>query len=157
MRYRFSCLYNSKWRYIEVYPFLFLLTELSSSSDFVAARIPENIPDISYYANREGELTPLIAGCIPGAAADPPLLVGVNIDGHIHPIFDRRRRWIMVHLLTRQIIPVNLNLYQAYSYAFPDHTLARLENNNNGELVMPFSRHSNVEHLQPCNVRFRHK
>ena len=44
------------------------------------------MPAIRYYANREIELTPLIAGSLPQAVTDPPLIVGVEIDGHIHLI-----------------------------------------------------------------------
>ena len=114
------------------------------------------MPDIRYYANREGELTPLIAGSLPEAVTDPPLLVGVEIDGHIHPIFDHRLRWIMVDLHTGQIIPVTLNLYRTYRSDFPVHILARLKNNNNGQLVMPLTGHPNVQHIAPRNVRRRH-
>ena len=119
------------------------------------AVIPENVPDIRYYASREGELIPLIAGSMPEAVAEPPLLLGVNIDGDVHPIFDRRRRWIMVDLFTRQIIPVTLNLYHAYSDTFPVHILERLTYNNGG-LAMPRNGNPNVQHIASRNVRRRH-
>ena len=120
------------------------------------AQIPENVPDIRYYANREGELTPMIAGSFPEAVAHPPLLLGVMIDGHIHPIFDHRLRWIMVDLHTGQIIPVTLHLYNTYASDFPGHILAKLVYNNDGELYMPLSGHSNVEPIHERNVRQRH-
>ena len=118
--------------------------------------IPDNLPDISYYANREGELTPLIAGTSPGAVANPPLLLGVNIDGQIHPIFDRRHRWIMVNLHTGQIIPVSINLHRLYRRFFPFHILQRLRINNDGEFYMPGDGHPNGQHIEQRNVRRRH-
>ena len=120
------------------------------------AMLPENMPDIRYYASREGQLIPLIAGSIPEAVAHPPLLVGLLIDGHIHPIFDYRGRWIMVNIHTREIIPVTLHLYNTYGSDFPGHILAKLAYNNDGELYMPLSGHSNVEPIHERNVRQRH-
>ena len=119
------------------------------------ALIPESVLDIRYYANREGELTPLIAGSFPEEMANPPLLVGVEIDGHIHPIFDHRLRWIMVDLNTYEIIPMTLNLYRIHRYDFPVHILDRLKINNNREFVFPLNRHPNAQNIQPHSMRRR--
>ena len=120
------------------------------------ALIPESVPDIRYYVNREGELTPMIAGSFPEAATHPPLLLGVKIDDHVHPIFDHRLRWIMVDLNTYEIIPMTLNLYRIHRYDFPVHILDRLKINNNGEFVMPLNVYPNEQQIQPRNVRRRH-
>ena len=93
---------------------------------------------------------------MPEAVAHLPWLVGVLINRRIHPIFDNRRRWIMVDLRTRQLIPVTPNLYRTFSAAFAGYILTRLENNNDGELVMPLRARPNVEHIHQRNVRPRH-
>ena len=150
MPYRLFCPSNFKLR-IEVYPFLFLLAELSTSSNFVNAAVPNNLPVISYYANREGELTPIIAGASPRAVLNRPLVLGVNIDGQLHPIFDHNERWIMMNLQTRQIIPVTINLPRMYRHLFPVHILQRLQINNDGEYYMPRDGHPNAQHIEPRN------
>ena len=113
--------------------------------------MPEDLPDITYFANQDGELLPLIAGNNMGVVVDFPFLLGVKFHGNLHPIFDHGRRWIMVNLRGSQIIPVTVNLYRTYSRFFPAHILARLHNIN-GELVMP----PNGLHIEPSNERRRH-
>ena len=111
--------------------------------------IPNNLPDISYYANQEGELTPIIAGANPTAVINPPLLLGVTIDGQLYPIFDRRQRWIMVDTISEHSIPVSIHLRRIYRHLFPVHILQRLQINNDGEYYMTRDGHPNAQHIEP--------
>ena len=113
--------------------------------------MPEDIHDFRYYANEEGDLIPLIAGSNFDAIVDPPFLIGINFQGHILPIFDSRRRWFFVNMITHEVVPVTLHLRSIYSRVMPNRILARLQINNNGEYIMPRNR---VQWSR--NVRGRH-
>ena len=119
------------------YPFLFLLAELSLSSEFITPFNPANVPDIRYYANQHGELVPIIAGSMPLPIYNHIYLFGVNIDGRLHPIFDNRRRWILVNYHTGQTVIVTRAFYHTYGHRYPAEIISQLENHNNLEFVMP--------------------
>ena len=97
----------------------------------------ENVPDVRYYAYRDGEIMPLIAGSIPQAVCDQIYFLGVLIDGQPQPIFDGRMRWIFVRFHTGQIVIVTPELYHIYVNIFPPEIISRLQNHNNVEFVMP--------------------
>ena len=97
----------------------------------------QRVPAVRYYANREGEITPLIAGSFPDSVTDFIFYVGVLIDGHTHPIFDVHRRLIFVEFQTAQIVIVTPELYNIYGHIFPPEIISRLQNHNNVEFVMP--------------------
>ena len=118
-------------------PFLFLLAEPSLSSQFIPPFNPANLPDICYYANRQGELIPIITGGIPQEIFDHNYLYGVNIDGRLHPIFDSRRRWILVNLRTYQAVNVSRAFYYNNGHRYPANIISKLVIRNNGEYVMP--------------------
>ena len=118
------------------HPFLFLLAELSLSSLHTIPNDLERIPDVRYYANREGEITPIIAGSFPPVVVDHLFYLGVLIDGRAHPIFDVHGRWIFVQLLTGQIVIVTPELYHFYGYIYPPEIIARLQNHNNVAFFM---------------------
>ena len=136
-------------------PFLFLLAELSLSSQFIAPFNPVNLPDISYYANRQGELIPIIAGSTPQGMYNHIYLFGVNVDGHLHPIFDNRRRWILVNRRTGQTIIVSRAFYYTYRHKYPANIISQLVIRNNGEFVMP-RRPRSRSHNLPANGRRGH-
>ena len=137
------------------HPFLFLLAELSLSSNFLHPFNPENVPDdVRYYANPEGELTPIIAGTLPQAVHDDIFFLGVNMHGNLHPIFDRRCRWILVHLHNLQTVVVTAELYHNYSHLFPVRIISLLENHYGREFVMP-RRPCNASPNRPANSRHR--
>ena len=126
---------------IKVYPFKFLLAELSTSSNFITAAMPENLPDFRYFANQEGDLLPMIAGSSFEAMFDPPFLIGIKFQRRILPIFDSRRRWIFVNTITHEVVPVTLHLYRIYSRAISNRILEKFQINNNGEyIIMPRNR-----------------
>ena len=137
------------------HPFLILLAELSLSAQFIEPFDPANMPDISYHANQEGRLIPIIAGSLPQPRYNRTYLLGVNINGRLHPIFDNRRRWILVDHRTGEVIPVTPELYHTYSNKYPANIISQLENHNNEEFVMP-RRPRNVSPNSPVNERREH-
>ena len=129
-----------------------LFSELSFSSNLIRPFVPENVPDVHYYANREGQLTPIIAGTIPRAVYDHMFFLGVIINDQLHPIFDRHRRWILVELHTARTVIVTPELYHTYGYMYPARIISQFENHNNVALVMPRRRHN-----RPSGGQQRHK
>ena len=117
--------------------FLFLLSELSSSANFMLPFMPENEPEVPFYANREGVLVPLIAGSFPNPATSTRYLLGVRVDGHLLPLFDRHRRWVLVSLNNGQVVIVSPQLYHDYAHRYPASIIHQLEIRNNVEFVMP--------------------
>ena len=119
------------------HPFLILLAELSLAAVLIEPFDPTTVVDVRYYANREGVLTPVIAGSLPQPRFNRTYLLGVNINGCLHPIFDNRRRWIFVNNRNGHIVIVSPQLYHRYGHRYPTNIISQLEIHNNREFVMP--------------------
>ena len=140
---------------LKIRAFLFLLSELSSSANFMPPFMPENEPEVPFYANREGVLVPLIAGSFPNPVTSGRYVLGARIDGHLLPLFDRHRRWVLVSLNNGQVVIVSPQLYHAYGRRYPASIISQLENHNNVEFVMPI-RPRNTSTNSSANGRREH-
>ena len=97
---------------------IFVLTDLSSSSIQRPPLRPDNTPDIHFYANRNGQIVPLIAGSVPRIVSDGRFMIGVVFDGFLFPIFNRERQWIIVRIADLRNIILTPELYRQYSHLF---------------------------------------
>ena len=140
---------------VNICTFLFLLSERSSSAVVVAPFTPDNEPQIPFYANREGALVPLIAGNLQNPVTNNRYLLGLRVNDHVLPLFDRYRRWVFMLLQNFEVVIVSPQLYHAYAHRYPPSIISQLENRNNVEFVMPI-RHRNGSPNSPTNRRREH-
>ena len=113
------------------------------------------MPDISYYANPEGQLVPIISGSMPQPLYNDVFIFGVDINDRLYPLFDNRRRWILVDHRNGQVIPVTTELYHTYGHRYPADIISQLENHNDVEFVMPIRSRNRSPNL-PANRRRGH-
>ena len=142
-------------RSINNHPFLFLLAGLSLSAQFISPFNPANMPDISYYANPEGQLVPIISGSLPQPVYNDEFIFGVNIHGRLYPLFDNRRRWILVEYHAGEDVIVSPELYHTYGHRYAADIISQLENHNDVEFVMPIRSRNRSPNL-PANRRREH-
>ena len=136
--------------------FLFLPSERSSSAVFAIPFNPDEEPEIPFYANQEGVLVPLIAGILPNPLTTRRYLLGIRVNGHVLPLFDRYRRWVFMSLQNFEVVIVSPQLYHAFGHIYPASIISQLENRNNAEFVMPI-RHRNGSPDSSANRRREHK
>ena len=80
-----------------MYPHLFLLTELSSSSVHRNENMMLSLSEAVFYRDERGYLIPLIAGSFHYTAlVNNEFIIGIFIDDDIHPIYNRARQQIVV-------------------------------------------------------------
>ena len=140
---------------LNIRTFLFLPSERSSSANFMLPFMPDDEPEIPFYANQEGVLVPLISGSLPDPVATRRYLIGVRVNGRVLPLFDRYRRWILVTINNGQVVVVSPRVYHAYAHRYPPSIISQLENRNNVEFVMPI-RPRNGSPNSPANRRREH-
>lgn len=113
---------------IKIYTLTFSLTEFSLSAVQQPRRVGR-LPNIGFYEIPGGAIIPLISGVDPRIAYDHYYALGVIFNGHLYPMYDRRRQWILVRLDNAQNVPMTGALYNRYGHLFY-HPQQHPHNNN---------------------------
>ena len=99
-------------------PFLFLFTELSSSSDLRDALLPSSLEQAAFYRDEQGYLIPLLAGSFHYVISDDEFIVGIGMHDRVYAIYDIDRRQIVVRIGNMQNVVMDEELHQNYDHVF---------------------------------------
>ena len=99
-------------------PFLFLFTELSSSSEVREILVPTPLQHVAYYRDAQGYLIPIIAGSFHYVAADDFFIIGLMMHGHIYAIYDIQQRQVVVTADHSENVLMTEELHEDYDQFF---------------------------------------
>ena len=101
-----------------VNPFLYLFTELSSSSEVRHILIPLPLEHVAYYRDAEGYLIPIIAGGFHYIAADDVFIIGLMMNDLIYAIYDIQKRQVVVTVDHSENVLMTEELHAEYDHLF---------------------------------------
>lgn len=102
----------------QIHPLLFLLTELSTSSQQVRPRNLDSLRDVRFYADLYGNLIPLIDETIDRMVRARFVIFGIYTIGFIRPVYDANRLQVVVRLNNNQNVRITIALKRRYSRFF---------------------------------------